>query len=226
MRECKKRIWQWWLMKMISRWWTQLLEKTRRRSKRIRLETPSPQPSHANREVESVGEPTNMVASLANKATVTGTVDQHNEERNKPSTSRKRKRNEDAWKRNIQKRLRNREEYRTSKGKAIPARHMKAGRGDRCRYRSRCQKLFDQTWHLGDTTLQRDFTAKTVSRIPLKQRVNSKDHSRRNWTYEYYFQIMSNKTKVKVQVYSLVSSEKRHSPDFTQLPLVTGPVHS
>ena len=34
------------------------------------------------------------------------------------------------------------------------------------------------------------------------------------------------KKRNKVEVYSLVSSAKSHPPDFTRLPLVTGPVHS
>ena len=66
-------------MKMISHWWTQLLEKLAEGIKTYQIGNTFTHNHHmlTMKWKLRVGEPTNMVASLAKKVTGTGTVDEH-----------------------------------------------------------------------------------------------------------------------------------------------------
>ena len=89
-------------------------------------------------------------------------------------TGRKRKRDESNWKRNIAKRRRNLgKSYTTKTRKEKPAREIKDGCGDNCRYR--CKKkfgskeretLFHGYWKLGDINMQRQFLTKYAIKKP------------------------------------------------------------
>lgn len=107
-------------------------------------------------------------------------------------TSRKRKREPQKWLREIRKRRRQHgKEYESAKGARVP---MKSSKPVSCRCKYKCRTKFDkvkkepifhQYWEMS-YDLQRSFIAHHVKCIDKKRRTQSKEESRRQYTYEYF----------------------------------------
>lgn len=121
----------------------------------------------------------------------------------KPRQSRKKLRNEDAWKSNQRKRLRNSgQNYVSRTGKLQKKRELKSGCGDLCRNKCRSKILEDERiqifysfWTLGRLMQQRQYLCKTVKKIE-KQSMHTKSCSRRRSIYTYYLHIHEKIVKV------------------------------
>lgn len=120
----------------------------------------------------------------------------------KERRSRKRTRQENTWKRNVSKRLRTSgEAYVSSSGKQIKARQMKAGCGDKCRYKCHQNfpeneriEIFRSFWSREDKKDQRHFIASCVTKDGVKRKRVGSD--RRGTTYHYTFYAPNGKQEV------------------------------
>ena len=105
---------------------------------------------------------------------------------------RKRQRNQDQWRRNVQKRLRDTgEAHISTTGKAKPARRMGPCCGHSCTYKCSStfshevrEKIFTNYWSNGDKREQRLFILKHVERHLAKRKRVGSDN--RNVTFKYY----------------------------------------
>ena len=123
----------------------------------------------------------------------------------KEKRGRKRKRNEENWKRNIHKRQRNTgKSYVSRTGKIRSARTLKRGCAHTCRYKckskfseSERQSIFHSYWQLGDVDKQRQFIAKYAT-IKIKSKNGG---GKRKWTVTYTLpQIQENGKSVAIKV--------------------------
>ena len=95
----------------------------------------------------------------------------------KPRQTRKRVRNEDDWKINVRKRLRNRgQSYVSRTGKTHRNRVLKSGCGDLCRKKCKTQitederaQIFHNFWKMGCLTQQRKYLCNTVQKNEEKK---------------------------------------------------------
>ncbi|CAG9816238.1 unnamed protein product [Phaedon cochleariae] len=114
--------------------------------------------------------------------------------------TRKRRADPKNWRRNVIKRLKNTgKEYKNWKGNTVSGRKLKPPCPGTCRLKcsmkwseTNRQDIFDDFWHLGDITLQRNFISKYVDyNIKSRERISIKsgeEHqgSRRQFTFVYH----------------------------------------
>ncbi|XP_031329067.1 uncharacterized protein LOC116160073 [Photinus pyralis] len=153
-------------------------------------------------------------------------------------SSTKRKRNENIWKRNVAKTLRNSgKSYVNIRNKVVRERKLKKSCSENCRLKcpqkiceNMREKIFAQFWKLGDVDRQRDFIARFVD-FKEKKRVrvrnstpSSKDldkgepeisntsdlSSRRRMTYFYHFVSEENKREKVCQTFFLNTLDISH----------------
>lgn len=119
--------------------------------------------------------------------------------------SRKRKRNEAAWKCNVRKSMKFAgQEYISKKGKVIRQRKLKPPCSSSCK--KKCSERFDEQfrlsifnnfWKDGNTdNFKRQFIAGCVMRKPVERRTVLKSVSRRKFTHTYTFELPTEKVEV------------------------------
>ena len=115
--------------------------------------------------------------------------------------SRKQIAEPEKWGKNVKKMKRNKgEEYINAKGKVVPAKCIRKGCGQRCRFKCHAnidenmrEMIFTGYWKMGDVNLQRGFITKTVTKI---ERHLKSGNSRRSNTFLYHFIIGHDVVKV------------------------------
>ncbi|CAC5410100.1 unnamed protein product [Mytilus coruscus] len=159
-----------------------------------------------------------LISTKSNQINVNSYSDQNNNtNENNESTnneskqrSRKRKRQTQNWKQNVRKRYRQSgKEYINAKGKTVESKRIKTRKDCKghCKYKcsdkisaSERKSLFDSFWSLNDSA-KNVFYSRTVIRNKKKRHRTSKQNSRKQFSYEYNFNLGLIKAQVCKEFY-------------------------